>query len=668
MLRAVLFWASLCTTVAAGTSALPCLNAWAPLSFHPSNSLVYAFKVEQSILPFHFTPHTSLLDLVDQPPKNPYASVEGILTLTPQCRSSHSKQHFRATIESVRVQCRSKHKDEVLSCQQHWGELEMLDPPFYFAWSTSGTISDISTSPVLTNTQVAAVQTSLISNLGVTSMQGGSNSSCAVIHNAINDHTVKQMVDTTSGLHGEDPDQQYPSNSISLHRLSGPSATSTIATATIADPEEDKESTPTHPIKVVTKAESRLAFLVDVHGTTKSGRTRPHHLTHTSSILELVPSSKVPIEKTGAPKVALPPQFRCSSTNLRQKYEKYDAPAFVSVANPLVLLDVADTATARKTTTNAELSPSDVAKYITNFLTLITDAKDAILTGYGQVKTTLNDVEALRLELFGDDTKYCREPELRNGKKNTNSITEQRVAAKSRGENPDDIMYLRRKICINQEVCDAVPDKKYEGGVCELSEFGQLGSGIRIIKDIELFLNDSITDLNDRRELVKQDIAGLGGNEEATKKKLQKFLKRIKAFLVDELSQKCTSKLNQVIDFFSSRVEEVLNKMTTYKDTNIIKNLKPLTEMITKVIRVLGPVAEAVVGQKDNIQAGLEGEALLSKLPSKVKELWTGTEAYKKLFDAKEGLFEKLNVFINNSEQENTKGTTSTNTMGGRDG
>jgi hypothetical protein len=126
--------------------------------------------------------------------------------------------------------------------------------------------------------------------------------------------------------------------------------------------------------------------------------------------------------------------------------------------------------------------------------------------------------------------------------------------------------------------------------------------------------------------------------------------------------------LNQVIDFFSSRVEEVLNKMTTYKDTNIIKNLKPLTEMITKVIRVLGPVAEAVVGQKDNIQAGLEGEALLSKLPSKVKELWTGTEAYKKLFDAKEGLFEKLNVFINNSEQENTKGTTSTNTMGGWDG
>ena len=662
MLRAVLFWASLCTTVAAGTSAMPCLNAWAPLNFHQSNPLVYSFKITQAMEAFRFTPHTSLLDLVDQPPKNPYASVEGTLTLTPQCRSSDSKQYFRATVASVRVQCHSKHKEEVLSCQQHWGELEMLDPPFYFAWSPSGIISDISTSPVLTNTQVAAVQTSLISNLGVTSMQGGSNSSCAVIHNAINDHTVKQMVDTTSGLHGEDPDQQYPSNSISLHRLSGPSATSTIATATIADPEEDKESTPTHPIKVVTKAESRLAFLVDVHGTTKSGRTRPHHLTHTSSILELVPSSKVPIEKTGAPKVALPPQFRCSSTNLRQKYEKYDAPAFVSVANPLVLLDVADTATARKTTTNAELSPSDVAKYITNFLTLITDAKDAILTGYGQVKTTLNDVEALRLELFGDDTKYCREPELRNGKKNTNSITEQRVAAKSRGENPDDIMYLRRKICINQEVCDAVPDKKYEGGVCELSEFGQLGSGIRIIKDIELFLNDSITDLNDRRELVKQDIAGLGGNEEATKKKLQDFLTSTKAFLVDKLSQKCTLMLNQVIDFFSSRVEEVLNKMTTYKDTNIIKNLKPLTEMITKVIRVLGPVAEAVV------QAGPEGEALLSKLPSKVKELWTGTEAYKKLFDAKEGLFEKLNVFINNSEQENTKGTTSTNTMGGRDG
>ena len=556
-----------------------------------------------------------------------------------------------------------------MSCQQHWGELEMLDPPFYFAWSPSGIVSDISTSPVLTNTQVAAVQTSLISNLGVTSMQGGSNSSCAVIHNAINDHTVKQMVDTTSGLHGEDPDQQYPSNSISLHRLSGPSATSTIATATIADPEEDKESTPTHPIKVVTKAESRYAFLVDVHGTTKSGRTRPHHLTHTSSILELVPSSKVPIEKTGAPKVALPPQFRCSSTNLRQKYEKYDAPAFVSVANPLVLLDVADTATARKTTTNAELSPSDVAKYVTNFLTLITDAKDAILTGYGQVKTTLNDVEALRLELFGDDTKYCREPELRNGKKNTNSITVKRLAAKLRGENPDDIMYLKRKICIDQKACDAVPDKKYEGGVCELSEFGQLGSGIRIIKDIELFLNKSIIDLNHQRELVKrvkQDIAEFAGNEEeAIKKTLQDVLISTKAFLVDKLSQKCTLMLNQVIDFFSSRVEEVLNKMTTYKDTNIIKNLKPLTEMITKVIRVLGPVAKAVV------QAGPEGEALLSKLPSKVKELWTGTEAYKELFDAKEpgeGLFEKLNVFINNSEQEKKEGTTSTNTMGGRDG
>jgi len=77
------------------------------------------------------------------------------------------------------------------------------------------------------------------------------------------------------------------------------------------------------------------------------------------------------------------------------------------------------------------------------------------------------------------------------------------------------------------------------------------------------------------------------------------------------------------------------------------------------------------VGQKDNIQAGLEGEALLSKLPSKVKELWTGTEAYKELFDAKEpgeGLFEKLNVFINNSEQEKKEGTTSTNTMGGCDG
>ena len=466
---------------------------------------------------FHVTPHTSLLALVDQPPKNPYASVEGVLTLTPQCRSSHSEQYFKATIDSVRVQCHSENKEEVLSCQQHWGELEMLDPPFYFAWSTSGTISDISTSPVLTNTQVAAVQTNLITNLGWTATQGGSNSSCTVVHNANNDQAVKQMVDTTSGLHGEDPDQQYPSKSISLHRLSGPSGT-TATTATIAHP-EDKESTFTHPIKVVTKAESRLAFLVDVHGTTKSGRTRPHHFTHTSSILEIVPSSKVPIGKTGTPKVALPPQFKCSSTNLRHKYEKHDAPAFVNVANPLVLLDVADTA-ARRTTANAELSPSDVAKYVTNFLTLITDAKDKILTGYGQVKTTLNDVEALRLELFGDDVKYCREPESRNGKLNTNSITVQRLAAKLRGENPDDIKYLRRKTCVDQEVCDAVPDKKYEGGVCELSEFGQLGSGIRIIKDIELFLNDSITALKGRRRQVEFALTELAGNEEERAKNI----------------------------------------------------------------------------------------------------------------------------------------------------
>ena len=235
------------------------------------------------------TSKSDFLFMVDQDPKRAYANVEGTLILTPECEADNNDLStiFRADLDAVRVSCTSSKQKEREQCLLQWGELEMIrNSPFWFSWNANnGIISDVRLSyqsMTLETKQIGNFHKSLIDVLSTKHIEG----KCTVTNDKSNvDTTVKQFVVQDQGMHGQDATKQYPFQSITVHRLYGPSSSTTKTTTLNKD----------DPSNVIKKAVSRTAYMLDVHGKTRSGRIRPHHFVHTSSVLVASPQEKVRI-------------------------------------------------------------------------------------------------------------------------------------------------------------------------------------------------------------------------------------------------------------------------------------------------------------------------------------------------------------------------------------
>ena len=650
-MKHLLFALLLCTPLvpshATTSTTATCHNAWSPLTFPRSTPLLYSFKVEQSIEARLITSVSSLYDIVDRNPERPFAHVEGTLTLTPQCRETLDKTIFRATMSSVTLSCKSSKKQQIQQCLAHWGELEMDHPPFWFSWSRAGTISDIRTSTLEGSQQIAQVQSSLVQVLG----QQFGNLNCTTSIDDNND-TIRQYVEYSRGVHGQDPTQSYSSQTFRIHRLSGPSSVVPLP------------STTHHS---VTKALSRTAFVLDVHGKTKTNRSRPQHFVHTSSEIVLLSSSHQ--DEVHNPNNSISKKSTCSSDDLRAREER------LAVSSSSSLIEATSSKRRKQQTLrtlaqmHVDITPGDMAKHVTGFLTLITESRQKLEPGFLFIKTAIDEIEKTRTELFGDDLFYCVDnQELSSIQKGVEAVqdgataaeeiksaTTLRLAALARGEDPEDSTETARLPCEKVEECGE--DSRYnEKATCEKSNEGLIGHGIDFLLAAERTVKDT------KRQLQRimlpaeslEELAEMALGESLEQKKVWLLEHHVKP-QVETLVQHLSTKVDTAIDFFVQQVVKVLDDTKDFMPV-IAKNLQPLTEMLAKLLRTLGPAGATAQDATEAITAGIQTQTTLSQIPASFTKQWTDSEVYQTVFERKTGAISKLLAFLNHHDKNDAEG------------
>ena len=680
------------------SDAPTCHKAWSKFIFPSIHSeettpITFQFKVEQAIEARMITSKSDFLFMVDQDPERAYANVEGTLILTPECEADNDGTTiFRADLDAVRVSCTSSKQKEREQCLLQWGELEMIrNSPFWFSWNANnGIISDVRLSyqsMTLETKQIGNFHKALIDVLSTKHIEG----KCTVTNDKSNvDTTVKQFVVQDQGMHGQDATKQYPFQSITVHRLYGPSSTTMTTTLNKDDPSN-----------VIKKAVSRTAYMLDVHGKTRSGRIRPHHFVHTSSVLVASPQEKVRIiiffffffDKIKATLTdffslsstqvsslsTLPSNFICTSSNLRDLH----APTLRSEETQPVatssLVEVQDKEMVK-------ISPKDILKYVTDFLVLITEGKEFLTNGFHYVKTALEGIELRRVELFGGYTKYCVEAKSPDdGTQSAATIL--RLAAIAKGDASAStetgadgrVRYTTTTRLACEANAECHQDKRYGvGSTCEAKDRGQIGYGIEFLQT----LKNTVTSA--KNELISLKDGGLKIEDN---EKIQR--------LIEDFKKLITEKFNTCIDFFVKNVVLVLNKLKDLIPV-IVKNLvskvsakgvltyvycytyillfvffffflsffleldfflsilhskkTPITDFLAKIMHVIGPaLSSANDKMKTATAAGGENMMLLSAIPKSFTAQWTDSKVYKDVFSEKTGALPKILAWIDDN-------------------
>ena len=194
---------------------VPCQDALNLLDFQKVAELKYDFVLDQAVESrFVSNDFQGLSALTDRVPEQPYAHIEGTLSLTPMCSTARvGDTVIQARVRDVRIVCADDDAIQHADCAKRFSRLQEAPMRFWFVISAHAVVSQVRVDDDEAE-QVASLERGLVELLG----RSSGNCSAVALPGSLSELTITEH---GSGRHGSNPEAQMPFKSLRVHRITG---------------------------------------------------------------------------------------------------------------------------------------------------------------------------------------------------------------------------------------------------------------------------------------------------------------------------------------------------------------------------------------------------------------------------------------------------------------